>query len=170
MGVTIHFEGRLRGDAAFDRCVSCISEFAVAKGWRAEEFTLENQTLCRVRNEHDWDYVGPTRGIEVQPHPCSDPLRFKFDDGLFVQEYIKTQFAPIEVHLDVVCLLEKLNSIFSWLTVEDEGEYFETKEMKRLIDHRQKIEEILAELMAGDPSMRGPVRLSHGRIADYVRV
>ena len=79
-----------------------------------------------MRDEQGWDYTGPTRGIVLYPHENSEPLRLEFDRDLIVQEFIKTQFAPAEIHVKIVGFLKKIAPHFEALTVEDEGEYWDT--------------------------------------------
>ena len=169
MGITVHFEGKLRDEQAYTQLLSDATDFAAEKGWPAERFSIAHITLKRVREEKDWDYTGPTKGVELRPHPSSEPLRLEFDQDLYIQEYIKTQFAPIEVHKEVAALLRKLSSHFATFEVFDEGEYYETKDENLLAKHRDRCFEVLDENVANDSTMRGPVRLPSGRIADLVR-
>ena len=169
MGVTVHFEGKLRDEQAYAKLVADATDFAAKNGWAAETFTIARTTLKRVREEKDWDYTGPTKGLELRPHPSSEPLRLEFDENLYVQEYIKTQFAPVAIHMQVVTLLRKLASYFTTLEVFDEGEYFDTEDEALLVKHRERCLEVLDENLANDSTLKGPVRLPSGRIADLVR-
>lgn len=169
MGITVHFEGRLLGEAAYLAVISMAEKFSSARGWRAEKFAVTSATLARVRDEQDWDYVGPTKGIELHSHPSCEPIRLEFDKDLYIQEYTKTQFAPIQVHIDLISLLKNISSHFSSLDVIDEGEYFETGREDFLNGHRERCNEILEEHLSNDPTLKGPVRLPSGRIADIIR-
>jgi hypothetical protein len=93
MGVTVHFEGRLKSEHAFARLLQRVAEIAKAKTWLTEMFEKSDATLLRVRNEENWDYKGPTRGITLYIHEDCDPLRLEFDEDLYIQEFVKTQFA-----------------------------------------------------------------------------
>lgn len=169
MGVTIHFEGKLKDEASYDSCVDRVRTFAEPREWVVLDIESAVRELSRVRDEKPWDYVGSTKGIAVIPHPDSEPLRFEFDNELFVQEYIKTQFAPIDTHIDVVRLLREMQELFVVLRVEDEGEYYPADNVEQLDAHRQTIERLLMEMLAEDKTATGPVRLPSGRIADFVR-
>ncbi len=169
MGVTVHFEGQLRNADAYDAVVKAASDFAAARSWLVLHFENDLVKLSRVRNEQDWDYEGPTRGVELQPHPSSEPIRLEFDRDLYVQEYTKTQFAPQNVHEELISLLDLLKPWFRELAVEDEGEYFETRDSALLEHHRSRCFELMDEHLASDSSLRGPVRLPSGRIADLIR-
>jgi len=169
MGITIHFEGRLKSPSDYEAALSTAASFAASRGWPTEHFNFDSTKLSRVRNEQDWDYEGPTKGIELQPHSSSEPFRLEFDDDLYMQEYTKTQFAPQSVHEELVSLLDQLRPHFEELTVIDEGEYYETRDSAILEKHRERCFELLDEHLASDPTLRGPVRLPSGRIADLIR-
>src|SRR2546430_732516 len=87
MGVTIHFEGKLKDHASLEAVVRAADAFARARSWRVEPISEMEAHLARVRDEQDWDYAGPTSGIEILPHERCDPLRLEFDEDLYVQEY-----------------------------------------------------------------------------------
>lgn len=108
MGVTIHFEGRLKDEASLDHVLTLTRRFCEERSWPYELINQSCITLKRVRDEKDWEYIGPSKGIVVQPHENSEPFRLEFDKDNFLQEYTKTQFAPIEVHIALVSLLRQL--------------------------------------------------------------
>jgi hypothetical protein len=168
MGVTIHFEGRLRDAAAYDRVLGEATGFALQHGWMADPIEEAEVTLLRVRDEKDWDYTGPTRGVELRPHDDCDPLRLEFDRDLYVQEFVKTQFAPVEIHLLVVDFLRLVAPEFEVLSVEDEGEYWETSDRAVLERHMQACRRVLDDELQKRPDHVGPVRLPSGRIVDLM--
>jgi hypothetical protein len=168
MGVTIHFEGTLRDQQAYERLVSVATEFAKARGWPMRTISEQSIKLSRVRDEKDWAYEGPTKGLELQPHEDSEPFRLEFDRDLYVQEYTKTQFAPPEVHKEIVALLDEIRTLFLELEVVDEGEYYETRDEDALLRYRDECFEALDEHLAKDRTLRGPVRLASGRIVDLI--
>ncbi len=168
MGVTIHFEGQVRDEAAYAAVIALAEEFASTHGWEAHRFTAQEASLLRVRDEQNWDYVGPTKGVELRPHANSEPVRLEFDENLYIQEYTKTQFAPLHVHVNVVELLSILAPQFQELQIYDEGEFYETGDelqLRKLID---RCNTVLEETLAKDQTLQGPVRLPSGRIADIV--
>src|SRR5690606_12779889 len=99
MGITIHFEGKLKDEEHYNLLRKKVIEYSEFHNWTFFEFQNELKKLERVKNEEDWDYVGATKGIQVQPHENSEPLIFEFDKDLYVQEYCKTQFSNIETHI-----------------------------------------------------------------------
>jgi len=68
MGVTIHFEGQLLDEKTYQELVAFVSSTAKIEGWRTEPIEWRKVTLLRVRDEQDWDYTGPVRGIAVYLH------------------------------------------------------------------------------------------------------
>ena len=166
MGITIHFDGGLHDEAAFKHVIGAAQILAEREGWRWETIDASAVTLKRVRDERVWDYTGPTRGIVLYPHENSEPLRLEFDRDLIVQEFIKTQFAPAEIHVKIVGFLKEIVPHFEALTVEDEGEYWDTGGLDVLENHRQAIFRALSDELSASADLVGPVRLRSGRIAD----
>jgi len=168
MGVTIHFEGKIRDDEAYQEICKLAHVFAEEKNWPIELIDEQEVTLNRVKNEEDWNYVGPVKGLVMQPHENSDPLRLEFDKDLYVQEYIKTQFAPTECHIAITTLLRNLTPFFENLEVIDEAEYFETGNKAQLQHHLDRCFEMLDEYLENSEKYYGPVRLENGRIIDIM--
>lgn len=54
MGVTIHFEGQLKDEAAYRDLVGLVSSLAEAERWLTEPIGSGEVTLQRVRDEKDW--------------------------------------------------------------------------------------------------------------------
>src|SRR5262249_26471344 len=108
------------------------------------------------------------RGLLLQPHQNCDPLRLEFDSNLFLQEFCKTQYAPIEVHVQIVNLLRHLEPEFSGLRVDDEGEYWSSSDLPTLRRHLDACFLALDKHLESNPNMIGPVRGPDGRILDLV--
>ena len=125
-------------------------------------------TLHRIIDEREVDYVGLVTGIELLPHPRSDPLRFEFDDQLFMQQYCKTQFAGSDTHIQIIELLRKVAPLFEKFGVFDEAGYWESGDRSILQGNLDTVEAMIAEAMQKDPSARGPLRLESGRVVDFV--
>jgi hypothetical protein len=169
MGVTIHFEGTLRDEAALDQVVGIAKTLAERESWRWEIVSKEVATLLRSDDEEDIEYTGPVRGIVLYPHENSEPLCLEFDRDLFMQDYIKTQFAPVEIHVKVIGLLREVSPHFSDLEVDDEAEYWETDNLDALRSHLQTCFSSMDELLSKQPHLQGPVRLPSGRIVDLTQ-
>ncbi len=169
MGVTIHFEGQLFNDAAFGSLIDTARAFAKEKGWQSELFESPNVTRLRVRDESDWDYCGPVKGIQLLAHDDCDPIRLEFDRDLYIQEYTKTQFAGAIIHLKVLDLLALIQPFFSTFSVNDEGEYWQTRDLKVLMEHMNRTQEAIEDILREDPSAAMKVKTPEGRIIDLIR-
>ncbi|MDX2060767.1 MAG: hypothetical protein SFV24_23345 [Gemmatimonadales bacterium] len=168
MGVTIHFEGRLRSRESLDRLLGTAEAVAARLNWPCRKISSERVHLTRTVGESETEYVGPSAGIELIPHDRSDPLRLEFDADLFVQDFVKTQFAGVEVHARIVGVLREIEPYFESLVVEDEGELWTTDDNQLLEAHFSSFDRALADYLRDNPNAHGPVRLESGRWVDVV--
>lgn len=168
MGVTIHFEGQLKSNADYDKVMMTAKTFAEANAMTFSFFEATDKLLQRVKDEEDWDYVGATRGITIQPHEFSDPLLLEFDDNNYLQEYCKTQFADTITHVKIVQLLQQIQDYFIDLQVTDEGEYWETGDEELLAQHFYNCFLDIEIAIRENPELNGPYRVEDGRIIDLM--
>lgn len=168
MGITIHFEGRLKNEQNYSVLIKKVIEYSELREWNYFLFENESKILQRVRNEEDWDYEGTTKGIQTQPHKNSEPLIFEFDKDLYIQEYCKTQFSDVETHMNIIDLLDILSDNFSSFEVFDEGEYWETKDISLLKEHWRNFYAAIAEAKENNNDLQGPFKLENGRIIDLM--
>jgi hypothetical protein len=169
MGVTIHFEGQLSSPENFEKVILTAKSFAEDNGLEYFQFQEDNKLLQRVKDEQDWDYEGPTKGIQLQPDVNCDPLILEFDKNFYLQEYCKTQFADISVHILVVDLLRQIAPYFQNFVVEDEGDYWNTRDINILQWHIDNCFQAIEDAKKEDATMDGPYRLSNGRIVDLMQ-
>jgi hypothetical protein len=168
MGVTIHFEGQLSTPENLGKLIEIATNFAVENGLDYFLFEEDNKPLQRVKDEQDWDYEGPTKGIQIQPDINSDPLILEFDENVYLQEYCKTQFASVNTHIIVIDLLRKVEPFFKNLAVVDEGEYWETSDVVNLQQHIDNCFRAIEDAKKEKATLKGPFRLSNGRIVDLL--
>jgi len=168
MGITIHFEGRLKNNENYDALIKKVIEFSKFQNWKYFQFENESKVLERIKNEENWDYEGLTKGIHVVPHENSEPLIFEFDKDLYIQEYCKTQFAPIEIHLKVIELLHVLVQYFESIDILDEGEYWETNDVNLLEQNWEDFYIAMDKAIEENNSLQGPFKLENGRIIDLM--
>jgi hypothetical protein len=169
LGVTVHFEGTLKSEEAFAALGLRVGEIAKLKTWLTEKFENSEVTLSRVRaNEEEWDYKGPTKGIILYLHEDCDPVRLEFDRDLYIQEFVKTQFAGVAAHVELIKLLRDLQQFFNDFIVEDEGEYWETGSEVVLTEHIRCCNEAIAEFVSENPSVQVKVRTPDGRFMDLL--
>lgn len=169
MGVTVHFEGQLKGEEEYDRLISAVRGIAASEKWLTETIEATEKTLLRVRDEQDWDYTGPVKGIIVYLHEDCDPVMFEFDCNLYVQEFTKTQFAGVESHIKVTELLRSVQPFFVNLKVEDEGEYWETGDAEILAKHIETCDEMIQEQLKKHPQAQFKVKDADGKIIDLIK-
>jgi len=169
MGVTIHYEGQLTSEQAYQDLVRLVSVIADAEGWRTESIKSDEVTLARVRDEGNWDYIGPVKGVLVYLHEDCDPVRLEFDRDLYLQEFTKTQFAGVQIHIDVLKLLRATQPFFRDLKVEDEGEYWETGDTQILTEHFVRTQKVIETELRNTPSSKMKVKTPDGRIMDLMK-
>lgn len=111
---------------------------AIASSWAARwqcalhHIDSPRTELIRVRNGEVCIYECPVTGVMLSPHPDAEPIRLEFDTDLYMQHFCKTQFAPAQVHVEVIGLLRELAPLMEDFSVEDEGGYWETGDLQHL--------------------------------------
>ena len=168
MGVTIHFEGKLKENIPVNEVIKISQQFAENNFVESSEFEEEKFLFKRVKNEKDWDYYSSAKGIKMQPSENTDPLIFEFDDNQYIQDYCKTQYADIEVHIKIIELLRKIEPYFEELVVFDEGEYWETNDKDLLQTNIDDCFNAIENIKKEDPKQEGPFKMKDGRIVDLM--
>ncbi len=168
-GVTIHYEGMAVSPDAVARILAAVTSVAKHHGWSVEDASAKRGRLQRVIDEKDKDYEGPVTGVVIRVSENCEPLYFQFGDDLFMQDFVKTQFAGAGVHIQIVQLLESIKPFFRKLVVDDEGEFWASHDRARLEGNIEKINRVLEEIKQKDPKARGPVTLQSGRIVDVIQ-
>ncbi len=131
-------------------------------------FEEDNKKLERVKNENDWDYEGPTKGIKIQPDVDCEPLNLEFDKDNYIQEYCKTQFCDNRVHIKIIEFFKHIEPFFKAFSVIDEGEYWETESIELLEEHIDNCFKAMKEAKEEDNNIQGPFLTSSGRIIDLM--
>jgi len=168
MGVTIHFAGRLLNKEAYERVVDIGYNFAKRAGSEIDILDSDRKTLNRVRNGQEWNYEGQVNGIQFLPNENCDPLVLEFDSDLCIQEFCKTQFAGISTHIEVIQFLREIGPYFDELIVVDEGEFWESSDINILEQKFEYFFQAAEQAVQENPKLRGPYRLSNGRIVDLM--
>ncbi len=140
MGITIHYKGKLDSVENIDAFCDEMEDIAKSMGWKhtvIDKFDTKDKT--------------PVKGVIIRPHEKSESLQlitdkqgnlrnvfaFEFaaeDSDLTFLNFIKTQFAPVEIHIAVIKLLKYIQQKYiSNLDVYDEGEYWQTGDENILI-------------------------------------
>ena len=168
MGVTIHFEGQLKSENDYNKLLQTAVSFAETNNMPYSLIAEENKLLERVKDEDNWDYQGPVKGIKIQPNENADPLWLEFDGNLYVQDFCKTQFAPLAIHVKIIELFEKIETAFVELSVEDEGEFWHTHDLDLLSKHLDECFEQMEKAKQTNAKVSGPYRFENGRIYDLI--
>jgi hypothetical protein len=168
MGVTIHFEGKLKTDNDFEKVVKISCDFARSNDMDYQVFEEQNKLLQRVKNEMDWDYQGLTRGVKIQPDINADPLWIEFDEDYYLQEYCKTQFVDKSIHIKIIELLKAIEPYFQSLIVVDEGEYWDSDNSTLLQERLDDCFNAIEDAKKENTKLSGPFRITGGRIIDLM--
>jgi hypothetical protein len=132
MGITIHFEGKLKQLENKEKVIGIMKNFSKLNKMPYYEFSEEKMLLRRIKGEKIWNYYSSVTGIVIKPHKDAETLRFEFDENGFIQDFCKTQFADIEVHIKIIELLRQIEQYFENFYVFDEGEYWDTGDVELL--------------------------------------
>ena len=173
MGITIAYKGRLNNpDLVYSFCKE-LSDIADKMNWEYqildEDFDKQN-TAYLDRESPQLCIKGhlALKGISIKIHPELGSLSFYFDkygniknivqmimnetdvNGENTFEFIKTDYAPVEVHIIVVKLLRYIKETYvSDLYVEDESTYWETGDVTILYEKMEFFKKKIDEV--GDP-------------------
>jgi len=168
MGVTIHFSGKLKSPSELKILIEYSKNYAEVIGVEIKEINEKSKRLLRVQDGEDWDYIGIVEGVKFQPHENSEILNLEFDENLYIQEYCKTQFSTVQVHIEIINFLRRIESLFEKLDVIDEGEYWEYQDEEILKKHFENCFKIMEEEKMKNKNVEGPIRMSDGRIIDLM--
>jgi len=176
MGVTIHFKGKIKSLASIPLLVDNIQSIAEELGWKYKIL--------------DYGFSEPhaLKGIALFPHPKNESLFLLFDKhgdlnnpiGIQFEEnkkrnvkwnFIKTQFAPIHIHIAIVKLLQFVKAKYiPNLKVSDEGGYWETGDLEGLDERREFLNRAMDLLEEGLKKVKIPTnaKRKEDEIADII--
>jgi hypothetical protein len=161
LGVTIHYQGKLN-PKRFPSFQSLIVKKCKDSTWGLDISSKKNRSSGFFSKLFNFEADRPL--FVLDPHPDCEPLIFDFSYDWRMKGWVKTSFAPIEVHVEIVELLRKIESCFVDFRLVDEGEYAETNDLEVLEEHRMSIRQMIDALIA--KGARGPIKLEDGRIVD----
>jgi len=150
MGVTIHYVGKAKDSKSAGAALQQLETIARAKRWFFQRSSTKK------------------KAARVLIHPKCDPIHIEFNSKLRIDDFVKTQFAPLGVHLIVLKVLEDLRPHFSSLTIEDEGGYLENRSRADLKKNRDAFSKALKKHLKEHPNAQGPVMLPSGRWVDVI--
>ncbi len=157
MGITIHYRGTLAHTDEINEFIEELTDIARTMKWEywvMDEDWSNPATAQLTFNENGAEIIGDLclKGISFSPHPKSENVALFFDaegklrapmtvilllEGTLTEEQawlsVKTQYAPLEIHITIVKLLKYLKQRYiPDLEVRDEAEYWETEDRDRL--------------------------------------
>src|SRR5262245_1067510 len=166
-GVTVHYQGKAKDAAAVAKVLAAARSVASEHSWEVREASVTNASVPRVVAGKERPYQGPLTGVAIYPHPMCEPIYIRFGTDLFMRDYVKTQFAGPDVHVEVVGLLRKLKPLLADLQVQDEGEYWETGDRAKLATHIATVNAMIESIRKSRPGAKGPVKIGD-RIIDLM--
>jgi hypothetical protein len=174
MGITIYYRGTLNNASIVKVLTAEITDICEIMKWRHQVYDddwtspVDAKLSRSSRNLKITGNLG-LKGIVFQPHKHSEWVNLCFDkSGLLYSPLgkafdleqgvestetwnsVKTQFAPLGVHIAIVKILKRLKSAYIRnLEVKDEGEYWETGITRILAERRGEIFEAMDLLEKG---------------------
>lgn len=131
MGITIHYQGKINDVSLIDKVTEDLNDISLELNWGKELIDDDKLNI---------------KGILIFPPPDCEPLSFLFDktngvlkhfillahddmgDDHYKYNIVKTQCAPLHVHITIIKLLKYLKKQYiNDINVTDEGEYWETE-------------------------------------------
>lgn len=197
MGITIHFRGSLTDLDKINKLVSEIEDICKIMNW---EFRVLDDDWCKPDDAQiikDGDGIGITgnlglKGIGFKPHEECEWVDLYFDRNrtlssittrrLQLQDQsdthnnnwnsVKTQFAPVKIHIAIIKLLRWLKEKYIHdLEVSDEGEYWDTDNPDLLHSHKETISMTMTSLEEKLNTTQFDIpdeQMSEAEYADYI--
>ena len=85
-----------------------------------------------------------------------------------MRDYCKTQFSTVETHVALIELFRKIAPHFQVLTINDEGEFWDSGDYDLLAETWAIVDSMLSQLREENPEGEFKVRLPSGRIVDAI--
>ena len=167
MGLTFHYSGRIKDTGQLSELITEVKDICISLNWEynvwPDSFAGMEYPEYQINNFR----MNNLRGISLTPEKCETLFLTFLPDGKLVSPtdfifgkdlgsysenrmiHTKTQFAGIEVHLALLKLMIYLNEkYFEKLEIEDEGNYWETRNEEILKKQFNKYEHLF-EVVAG---------------------
>ncbi|MGB8399184.1 hypothetical protein, partial [Bradyrhizobium sp.] len=152
------YQGKAKNAAAVEKILAVARSAASDRGWGVREANVASASVSRGvagKESKEKEYQGPPSGIVIYPHPMCEPVHIQFGTDLLMRDFVKTQFAGADVHVEVVGLLRKLRPLLADLQVVDEGEYWETGDRARLAAQIATVNAMIESIRKSRPGVKG---------------
>jgi hypothetical protein len=140
MGLTIHFKGTINDIFLIEKLKEEIEDISISMNWKYNLRGPKNSNFS---------------GISINIHPDCEWLSLVFDNngkivppmelhfgekGISDYQFIKTQFAGVEIHLAVVNLLKYVQKKYiKNLEVIDESKYWDTGDKTHVLKYLKTV-------------------------------
>jgi hypothetical protein len=109
---TIVYQGKASSIEYSHKIIAKVNDLSIALDWKIE--TMEENMIV------------------VTPHPKCESLSFIFDYKLKIEGFMKTVYAPVEIHKQLVTLLFEVKPLFKKLIIKDDTGYWDAYVESRL--------------------------------------
>ncbi len=178
MGITIHYQGTLQDKSQINSFIEELTDIAKTMNWQTQVLDEDwsqpsTAKLSSAKNGVEITGYLALKGILIHLHPDCEPLTLFFDaKGCLTSPFdcalgndektkensyifVKTQFAPPDIHITIIKLLKYLQKKYiPNLEVQDEGGYWDNEDKneleKRIAFINDKIKE-LGDIIAETP-------------------
>jgi hypothetical protein len=160
VGLAISYVGSIKSEMA-QNFLALVESECEKRQWPV---TVEQQI---VANKSLFGLIGKreTRPqIKIEPDEDCDPLFFNFDANWKIDDFVKTSFAEIEVHKQIIDLFELLAAFGFPFIILDDSDYYPEKDSAVLEKSRERFYEALQQEL--ENGAVGPIKTPQGRIID----
>lgn len=128
VGTTIYLKGKLNSQHVLNELLEQSIQMVKNNKWKYEEILYSKLS-----------------GIIVYPHERSEPLCLGFNEKTEIDTFIKTVYAPFEVHNMIIDLMYSIKPFFKRLEVIDDTGYWEKLNTRKKISKNLSPQDISNE-------------------------
>jgi hypothetical protein len=160
MGLVISYSGSIKPEMA-QPFLDLVRSQCEKRHWplTAGEHTVAVSSFFGMKKK---SVVRPFVRIEIDEN-C-DPFCFIFDANWMIDDFVKTSFADIEIHKDIIEFFDFFTSAGFDFELLDESGYYPDKDSAVLERSRVGFFEMLQEEL--EKGAIGPIKTTEGRIID----
>jgi hypothetical protein len=173
-GVTIHFNGELKSAKSIEEVKSAACAVAKSHSWRCitvsdpKDLSLDYITLKSLQELDGTPSLTIADGVVIYPADMSEPLYLVFGARNKLNNFIKTQFAGPETHIEVIDVFDAIKPFFRSLEIVDEGRYWQTRNRAFLEEDMESVSAQIEAIKAQQSNVTGPIKQPDGRILDLI--
>lgn len=170
MGISIHYQGRVSPSVKTREVWIYASLICKEKGWSITDMVeTDGPAILEQQDGEEISYTGKLCTFAIGLHEHCEPLLFQITHEGYFRNWCKTQFAPLEIHKDVVDFFHQMKKKFSELIIQDEGGFWESNDAEALEARIIKCFMEMQNTKDEDPDLYGPVKSENGRITDLMK-